>query len=515
MILKSGSLPLMLRRYKPVIVVVLALAAGVAGGLLAHWPLLTLAGLGVLILGLVLVSWPKTATLVVLFILYSNIAVVAVRFHGLPFFLGAAFPLLLALPLVSYLILERRRLRITPALPAVLAFLMIQQISMLFSDNPADAFSVVLNTLSEGFLIYVLLINVVRTPSMLRYAAWALLFAGLVLAGAPIIQQLTGTFDNDFGGLGQLSAASFRTGETGLQGDVRQSRLTGPIGEQNRYSQVMLLLVPLGWFLIHAKRKLSLRLLAGALTVVALAGMILSFSRGGAVAFVIVVLAMLATRLIRPAHVLAIVLAVSVAILVFPQYTARLVTIPSVTGLLDEEAAASEQDGAIRGRATVMMAAVLVFADHPLLGVGPGQFKYYSAEYGNRLGLRILEGNREAHSLYLGIAADYGIFGLLAFLALCLLPVWTILRARHTLAALQPELHYVALGFAFAMIAYLASGIFLHLSYIRYFWLILALVDSAAFMVQRAVEEEQEPAGSRLRFLRRLRYPAAPAGETG
>jgi putative inorganic carbon (hco3(-)) transporter len=161
------------------------------------------------------------------------------------------------------------------------------------------------------------------------------------------------------------------------------------------------------------------------------------------------------------------------------------------------------------------MAALLVFADHPLVGVGPGQFKYYSAEYGNRLGLRILEGTREAHSLYLGIAADYGIFGLLAFLAVCLLPIWTILRARHALSTRQPELNNLALGFAFAMIAYLASGLFLHLAYVRYFWLILALVDSAAYMAQRAAEEELEPVAWRLRFLRRRQHPAAPAGETG
>lgn len=515
MILRSDPLPLLLRRHKPVIVAILALFAGVAGGLLAQWPLPTLAGLTVLVLSLVLVGWPKTATLVVLFLLYSNLAVVAVRFHGLPLFVGAAFPLLLALPLFSYLAFERQPIRITPALPAVLVFLAIQQASMAFSRDPALSIPAAVNTLAEGFLIYILLINVVRTPGMLRYAAWTLLFAGVVLAIAPMIQQLTGNFDSNFGGLGQLSEASFRTGETGLQGDVRQVRMTGPIGEQNRYSQVMLVLVPLGWFILNGERKLLGRLLAVGLTLVALAGMTLSFSRGAAVAFVLMIVVMFVTRVVQRSHVIAIVMAFAVTFLVFPQYTARLVTIPTVTDLLDEEAALSEQDGAIRGRATVMLAALQVFADYPLLGVGPGQFKYYSAEYGNRIGLRILEGDREAHSLYLGIAADNGIFGLIAFLVACLLPIWIILRLRHKLAGTQPALNNVALGFAFAMVAYLTSGLFLHLSYVRYFWLVLALVDAAAYIAREAAGEQREPAGLPLRFFRRRQQEAEPAGEAG
>jgi putative inorganic carbon (hco3(-)) transporter len=514
MIARSASLPLLLSRYKPVVVVILALAAGVAGGFLAHWPLHTLAGVSLIILAVVLLSWPKTATLMVLFILYSNMAVVAVRFHDVPFIIGAAFPLLLALPLFSYLILERRPLRVTPALPAVLAFLVVQQISMLFSRDPASALSEVITTLTEGFLIYFLLINVVRTPSMLRYAGWSLLLAGLVLAAAPIIQQLTGTYNNDFGGFGQLSRGTFRTGETTLSGDVRQVRFTGPIGEQNRFAQVMLLLVPLGWFMAHVERKTSLRLLALVLALVALAGMSLSFSRGVAVAFVLVLLALMVTRLLRPAHFLGIILGIAVIFAAFPQYTVRLVTIPSAADLLDEETGTSGVDGAIRGRVTEMLAAVLVFADHPIIGVGPGQFKFYSAEYGNRVGLRILTGTREAHSLYPGLAADYGILGFIAFMAACLIPIRVILRNRHKLAATNAGLNNLVLGFAFVMIAYLASGIFLHLAYIRYFWVVLALVDVSAYLSQQTAEPGRET--SPLSFLRRGgQQPPQVEGEAG
>jgi O-antigen ligase len=161
-----------------------------------------------------------------------------------------------------------------------------------------------------------------------------------------------------------------------------------------------------------------------------------------------------------------------------------------VTDLLSEETTTSEVDGAIRGRATAMAAAALVFADHPVVGVGPGQFQYYSAEYGNRLGLRILEGDREAHSLFLDLAANYGILGLFFFLAMVLVPMRVILGARRRLAGRRPSLSYLTIGFGFALLAYLGTGIFLHLSYVRYFWLMLALADTAALIARRAAREE-------------------------
>lgn len=488
---RAESLRLFLRAYKPVVVLLLAVLGGVVGGLLATSPLLALATIGVLVVATAVLSWPETATMLVLFILYSNIAVVAVRFHGVPFIVGAAFPLLLALPLAIYLVLERRPLRVTPALPYVVLFMAAQQVSLLFSGDPAASFREVSNFILEGFLIYLLVINVVRTPRSLRLAAWALLLAGVVLTAVPIYQQLTGDFTNTFGGFGQLSETGFRTGETNLvEGDVRQYRLAGPIGEQNRYAQVLLMLVPLGWFGFFSERSRLLKLLAFGLGALALAGVALSFSRGAAVAFLLLLAVMLVTRLLRPSHFLVFLLIVAAVMLALPQYAVRLVTIPSATDLLSEETTTSEVDGAIRGRATAMLAAALVFADNPIVGVGPGQFQYYSADYGNRLGLRILEGNRESHSLYLDVAANYGILGLVFFLAMVLVPIRVILKARHKLAGRRPSLNNLAIGFAFALLAYLATGIFLHLSYVRYFWLVLALADTAALIARRAASDE-------------------------
>ena len=56
--------------------------------------------------------------------------------------------------------------------------------------------------------------------------------------------------------------AAFKTGEEALHGNVMQRRLAGPLGEQNRYAQIMLMLVPLGLFRFWGERSIALRQLS-------------------------------------------------------------------------------------------------------------------------------------------------------------------------------------------------------------------------------------------------------------
>src|SRR3990170_852841 len=87
----------------------LMLALPVMAGLLAVlatqnlvWAFSALMGVAAL---LALVKWPEASTLTVVFILYSNMASVAVEFHGVPLILAASFLSLLVIPLLYYVIM--------------------------------------------------------------------------------------------------------------------------------------------------------------------------------------------------------------------------------------------------------------------------------------------------------------------------------------------------------------------------------------------------------------------------
>jgi putative inorganic carbon (hco3(-)) transporter len=469
----------------PLFVLLTAVAAGL---LVVQAPSLAIGAILTAVVALALLYMGNAgdlATLAVIFILYTNLAVIAVRFHGVPSLLAAAFPLLLLIPLVRYLLVQRQKLVITPVLLLLALFVVVQLLGAIFARNVAEAAGNIMTFALEVLLIYFLLTNVVRTPETLRRVVWVLLIAGLLLGGVPLYQQITGTFDNTYGGYAQLGTGSFRTGEETIEGEVRQQRSAGAIGEQNRYAQVMLMLLPLALFRFWGERSTALRLLALVAAAVVAAGVALAFSRGAAVGFVLMLLIMVFLGNIKVYQLAGFLLASILLLVAIPQYSARLISIPNAIALFSDSEVSSEEaqpDGAIRGRATSMIAAALVFADHPVLGVGPGMFRYYSREYGNPLGLRFLEGDREAHSLYLGLAADHGLLGLLIFLAILYLTLRGLNRARLRWAQAQPLLASLTTSFFLALIAYMTTGIFLHLAYARYFGLILGLAGAAAHM---------------------------------
>jgi len=199
------------------------------------------------------------------------------------------------------------------------------------------------------------------------------------------------------------------------------------------------------------------------------------------------VLAMTFMRIIKPYQLLAILLGAALLLALLPQYGTRLASLQSLSSFLSQEE--NVDDGILESRSTEMLAALMVFADHPVIGVGPGMFKFYSEEYGNRINPGVLEGTREAHSLFPDVAANHGILGLVAFTGIFAATLFELLRMRQRVAHSKPEMVSMLNGFALAIVTYLATGLFLHLSYARFLWLMLALAGAAG-MIARNVEEK-------------------------
>ena len=76
--------------------VAICLGAGIIGLLAGDSGLIIIAALLVAVAAVAIAVKPDRATLVVVAILYSNAAAIAVQKYDVPYFAGAAFPLLLA-----------------------------------------------------------------------------------------------------------------------------------------------------------------------------------------------------------------------------------------------------------------------------------------------------------------------------------------------------------------------------------------------------------------------------------
>lgn len=424
---------------------------------------------------------PNVATYAVLFLLYSNLPGVGVAFHGVPKPLAAAFPLLLAVPLVRDLAVRRQPLLLSPTLFLLVLLLAVQGIGAALSIDPPNAFESVTTFAIEGVALYLLVTNVLRTKETLRGATWALVAAGLLMSLVPLYQQATNTFDRNYGGLAQVDSG-FQTGEASEEGGTVevQARLAGPIGEKNRYAQVMLVLVPIALSrFVRARGRLARMATLACAASIAL-GFVLAFSRGGALGMLCVLAVAMVLRLIDVRKAMLAAAAMGLLLLAVPQYWKRLETIGTTVGALDQEQGAAAADGATRRRITEMMAAVRVFLDHPVIGVGPAMFKSYSEAYGNVDALRRIEGGRRAHSLYLEIAAENGLVGLTLFLGALLFTFVALAGARRANLHADPELADLATAYLLALVAYCSTGMFLHLSYMRYFYLVLAMGGAVA-----------------------------------
>ncbi len=462
-------------RWPPVIVAILAIAACAAiGATAAERPVIVIAGLVALLLGLAALIRPEVATLVVIFLLYSNAAVIAVTRFGAPVFVGAIVPMILVVPLGYELLIRRRPIIITPAFPWIALFLLVQILGTLFARDMIAATDELVTFLLEGIGLYLLVVNVVRSPSALRNAVWALIAVGAFLGALSVFQVITGTYSNDYLGFAQNDA----TNDVG-QAVSGLNRLAGPIGEKNRYAQVMLMLVPLALFQGWTERGRLLKLAAFGAAVLISAAVILTFSRGGAVGFALVIVIMTALRYIKPIQLFVVLVLAGSLLIAVPQYADRLTSLSAIVDAVTG-GDASNADTSILSRATENLAALSVFADHPIIGVGPGQFSSYYQQYADDIAIAVRTTDRQAHNLYLATAADTGILGLVCFLMVLFTTLWELAKARRKWLGKRTDLANMATAFSLSVVTYMTTGLFLHLSYERYFWLIMALAGATA-----------------------------------
>jgi O-antigen ligase len=224
------------------------------------------------------------------------------------------------------------------------------------------------------------------------------------------------------------------------------------------------------------------------MTTVITLGVVLTFSRGAAVGLGMLLIALVVLRMVKRQHLVAIGLALVLVFVSFPQYWTRVSTLAAV-GTLTEDGGTGAVDSSLLSRATETLSAALVMVDHPLIGVGPGLFPTYYEEYAQVVGIKIKnDATREAHNLYLGLGAELGVTGLAVFLIVAILTVRMILLARRRSIERRPDLERLTTPFALSIMTYHVTGMFLHLSFARFYWLMLGGAGAAAVITLREMD---------------------------
>lgn len=444
---------------------------------------IALAAIGLGTLGVL--RYPKAGLIALTLFVYLNVSETLVRQHQLPSLLQwLALPLGLAA--LSEYLSSRRRIGNATALPAWLAaYSLVILASSALAANRGLADEHAMES-AKCLAIFFLVVGLATTLDRIEGAVAAMVGAGALMGGLGVFQFLTGRFDNEMGGLARIKQAQ-------IYGDVFEPRIAGSLGDPNFFAQVLVLLVPLALYSAWSARSRRGRIaayLAGGLIAAAL---ILTYSRGAALALALVVLLMLYERGIRRETAAALVVVVVASAWFVPSgFSRRLETIEQ---LLPSDRAVSDPDSSFEKRKLLNTAAGMMFLDHPGWGVGAGNFTVHFATYADEIGSTAQEYDdpaqrNYAHSLPLQIAAETGLVGIIFFAGIVATCFIYLSHARQIfLDRGKPSGAAMATALTIGLVGYLVAALFLHGHFQRYLWLAFGLM-AALYRVARAEEEE-------------------------
>ncbi|WP_448204594.1 O-antigen ligase family protein [Azospirillum sp. sgz302134] len=400
-----------------------------------------------------------------LFLVQGNLPTVAEVNHGIPD-VGKLLPLyVFGVLLLRFAVLGTwPRFRVGVLLPP-LVYGLVCSFSLFHAARP-EIVGKELIDFGKDFLLMALVVVLLTDRRLIRPSAWAWIAAGTLSGTLVVFQSLTGNFEQTFGGLANSMVQH-------IAGESNAPRPSGPLPDPNYFAQIMLFVVPIAFDRCLNDPNRHGRLLAGWATLVSVLAIIFTYSRGGLLCLSVFLL-VIAWRH-RRSRLLWIGTAVVTVILASTLSADFFDRILHLASSLQGGASGSSEDAAVRGRSGEMMAAWAMFLDHPWVGIGVGHYESMYQKYSLELGNVIRGVDRNAHSLYLQVAAEQGVLGLAALGLVIWASLSTLLRARRALI-LQKDADTArivgAVGFGFVL--YLLAATFLHDAFARFFWLYVA-----------------------------------------
>lgn len=360
--------------------------------------------------------------------------------------------------------------------------------STLWSPDPVDALASAFR-LAQGALLLFIVATAIRSVAHVR---WLL----LSFVGGALLATLIGFF-------GAYRADS----------SVNDARLSGGFDDPNELAAVLVpALVFLLFFFVADRR--AIRWLLIPLAAVLALGFLRTDSQAGLVALAVTLIGALVFS--GPARGRAVALVATVVVAGTAYYT--LVTAPVAFQTL-----ASSNN--VSGRESLWAVAGDVVADHPLLGVGAGNFSDVEQSYAfgstslPRIDL-VTEGEL-VHNSYLQVLAELGPVGLAAFLAVIVGSLALGVRAVHMFQrAGNRELELLSRGVVIGTVGILVAYFFATNHYEKQLWLLLAIGPALNTLAMRTtIERRSVPTAARSsshgRFPLAGRRPSATSASLG
>ncbi|MFQ5789063.1 MAG: O-antigen ligase family protein, partial [Acidobacteriota bacterium] len=425
---------------------------------------------GTVAVGLLFLKQPGLGLFTLVGFVYLNLSQILVRYHQAPSVLQLmVLPLALAAWTDRYVVGAQK-----PALSHLTASLVLYNLVLLGSSALARDVALADERFldnSKALLVYLLVATLASSVARVRTGATALLLGGALLASCGVFQVLSGDFRNELGGLARIKNAH-------IYGNLFEPRIAGSLGDPNFFAQSLLIVVPLALFVARGASSWRRKALGYGSAAVISSATVLTYSRGGALALgVVLILSFWNGKTRLRNAIVALALVVSALVLLPSDVTHRLSTLKQILPGSEE---VFRPDSSFEKRKLLTAVAWRIFLDHPLLGVGAGNYTVHYEAYADEVGSAAREyddpdDRSYPHNLYLEIGAETGLMGLGVFawaLGACLV---SLRRARATfLGAGDASTAGLARAFEIALVGYLVSSLFLHGHFQRYLYLLFA-----------------------------------------
>lgn len=440
--------------------------------------LLVIPGVIYLIGGL---SKPDLVLAVYFFITFTQFSDTAIEFYGLPSLAQPLAGLMVLIILVRMTLYDEHPVQWARSIFVLLSYILILFVPMLYADDNTASYTTFIN-FAKDIIGGVIVVILIQRPSSLRNAVWPIIIAGIVMGTISVIQSTTGDFTNQYGGFGRWQQA--------VSGEVISNRVSGPYINPNAYAQVMVVIMAISLSRFLHEKNIGLRLIAGWSSLVCIAAIIFTYSRGGFLTLIATLGILFVQNRSRVFPIfLTFVIGASLLQFLPSDYGGRVATLFEIGGSQGSQI----NDPSFRGRMSENLAAWRMFSDNPYFGVGLGHYKIQYQDYSRQIGLDPRRVGRTPASLYMELLAEQGLVGTSVFALLIYLVFSGLVRARIQFARLgMHDNAHIAMSLIAALVGYLVQATVKNSAYSNVFWLLIGMAISTEQVAYTALHKSKE-----------------------
>jgi hypothetical protein len=338
---------------------------------------------------------------------------------------------------------------------AILALTLLAVVTMPIAKDPPTAWQTFNDTFIKAVLMFIVMVNVLRTRRRLMGLMWLSLSVAFILSWQTLDLYMRGEFNSE--------------------GYRSMAEIGGMFGNPNDLSLHLVTMIPLAVCLGLAAKSTLLRLVYLAFAVFFLAANFVTYSRGGFLGLVAAAVLM-AWKLGRKNRLNVMAVSGFVGLLVIllapGNYGMRIL---SIFGLAPDEVGSRDQ------RRELLERSILVTLRNPW-GIGIGNFPIVGVH------------NLVTHNAFTQVSSEIGLLGLAAYLVFMISPFRKLSAIERTLFAKNEHdwFYYLSIGLQSSILAYLVSSFFVAVAYnwFIYYLIAYAVAFRRIYQLEQGLKEE-------------------------